>query len=151
MMHQNCFSLAGTTWTRELLWQVYNDGEVSEKNIGSRVLWFENHPVLRKPEPDNAESSPDSKPVIDLLPSPRLMSTHLPYDAIPKGKDDNTTCKYIYIARNPKDAAVSIFYFLLFFPEMGEFTFDLCVKLFLQGRREYLLRKFYDLTPIPYK
>ena len=136
---------------RELLWQVYNDGAVSEENIGSRVFWFENHPVLYKREPENPESSSDSKPVIDLLPSPRLLFTHLPYDVIPKGKDDNTTCKYIYLARNPKDAAVSIYYFLLFFPQMGEFTWDLCVKLFLQGRREYLLRKFYDLTPVPYE
>ncbi|XP_020600425.1 sulfotransferase family cytosolic 1B member 1-like [Orbicella faveolata] len=125
---------------RELLWQIHNDGAISEENIGSRVFWFENHPVLRKREPENPESSPDSKPVIELLPSPRLLSTHLPYEVIPKGKDDTTTCKYIYIARNPKDAAVSIYHFLLFFPEMGEFTWDLGVKLFLQGRRECLLR-----------
>ena len=123
---------------RELLWQIYNDGSISDENIGSRVFWFENHPILRRAEPDPSESSPDSKPVIKLLPSPRLLSSHLPYDVIPKGKDDTTTCKYIYIARNPKDVAVSHYHFLLFFPEMGEFTCDLCLKLFLQGRRKYM-------------
>ena len=124
---------------RELLWQIYNNGSVSNENIGSRVLWFENHPILRRREPDPSESSPDSKPVIELLPSPRLLQTHLPYDVIPKGKDDTTTCKYIYIARNPKDTAVSYYHFMLNFPEMGDFTCDLCLELFLQGRREYLL------------
>ena len=131
--------LTGSTWMRELLWQIYNDGTISDENIGSRVFWFENHPIQRRGEPDPSESSPDSKPVIELLPSPRLLSSHLPYDVIPKGKDDTTTCKYIYIARNPKDVAVSHYHFLLFFPEMGEFTCDLCVKLFLQGRRECLI------------
>ena len=131
--------LTGSTWMRELLWQIYNDGSISDENIGSRVFWFENHPIQRRGEPDTSESSPDSKPVIELLPSPRLLSSHLPYDVIPKGKDDTTTCKYIYIARNPKDVAVSHYHFLLFFPEMGEFTYDLCVKLFLQGRRECLI------------
>ena len=132
---------------RELLWQIHNDGAISDENIGNRVFWFENHPILSKRECEHPESSPDSMPVIELLLSPCLLSTHLPYDVIPKGKDETTTCKYIYIARSPKDAAVSFYYFLLLFPEMGVFTWDLCVKLFLQGRREYLLHNCYDLTP----
>jgi len=132
---------------RELLWQIYNNGAISDENIGNRVFWFENNAILSKRESDHPESSPDSKPVMELLPSPRLLSTHLPYDVIPKGKDETTTCKYIYIARSPKDAAVSYYYFMLLFPEMGLFTWDLCVKLFLQGRREYLLHKCYDITP----
>lgn len=129
----NLFVLIGTTWVRELLWQIYNDGAISDVHLGSRVFWLEEHPLLRKRQ---SELSSGSKPVIDLLPSPRLLDSHLPYDVIPKGKDDSTTCKYIYIARNPKDVAVSLYHFLLSFPSDSVLTWDVLVKLFVQGKRE---------------
>ena len=128
--------LTGTTWVRELLWQIYNDGAISNVHLGSRVFWLEAHPLLRKRQSELSESSPDSKPVIDLLPSPRLLVSHLPYNVIPKGKEDSTTCKYIYIARNPKDVAVSLYHFLLSFGSDSGFTLDILGKLFLQGKRE---------------
>ena len=54
-----------------------------------------------------------SQPDIRTLPSPRLLKTYLSsYDGIPKGSSEDTKCKYIYIARNPKDAAVSNYKFL---------------------------------------
>ena len=122
---------------RELLWQIYHDGAISDVHLGSRVFWLESHPLLRRPEPDRSESSPVSKPVIDLLPSPRLLDSHLPYHLIPKGKDDSTKCKYIYIARNPKDVAVSLYHFLLSFGADSGLTWEIFVKYFLQGKREY--------------
>ena len=126
----------GTTWVRELLWQIYNDGAISDVHLGSRVFWLEAHPLLSKRQSERPESSRDSKPVIDLLPSPRLLVSHLPYDVIPTGKDDSTTCKYVYIARNPKDVAVSLYHFLLSFESDSRFTLDILGKLFLQGKRE---------------
>ena len=128
--------LIGTTWVRELLWQIYNDGAISDVHLGSRVFWLEAHSLLRKRQSERPESSPDSKPVIDLLPSPRLLVSHLPYDVIPTGKGDSTTCKYVYIARNPKDVAVSLYHFLLSFESDSRFTLDILGKLFLQGKRE---------------
>lgn len=133
LKHQTCFALIGTTWVRELLWQIYNDGAISDVHLGSRVFWLEAHPLLRKRQP---ELSSGSKPVIDLLPSPRLLVSHLPYDVIPKGKDDSTTCRYIYIARNPKDVAVSLYHFSLSFHSDSGLTWDVLAKLFLQGKRE---------------
>lgn len=130
---------SGTTWVRELLWQIYNDGAISDVHLGSRVFWLEAHPLLSKRQSERPESSPDSKPVIDLLPSPRLLVSHLPYDVIPKGKDDSTTCKYIYIARNPKDVAVSLYHFSLSFEPDSGLTCDILGKLFLQGKLYYNL------------
>ena len=122
---------------RELLWQIYNDGAISDVHLGSRVFWIESHPLLGRREPDNPESYPVSKPVIDLLPSPRLLDSHMPYCLIPKGKDDATKCKYIYIARNPKDVAVSLYHFMASFdPETYGLTWDIFVKCFLKGKRE---------------
>jgi hypothetical protein len=51
---------------------------------------------------------------LDSLPSPRYMVTHLPLNLIPYDRENQA--KYIYLARNPKDLAVSYFYFLRSLP-----------------------------------
>ena len=45
------------------------------------------------------------------MPSPRVMKTHLTYSTTPRSADKDTMSKYIYIARNPKDVAVSYYHF----------------------------------------
>ena len=80
---------------QEIIWQIYNNGETTSKNIFERVpfLEFSTSPIL-------GEFADIAK-----VPSPRLIKSHLPYSIIPKGSSDGTKCKYIYIARNPKDVA----------------------------------------------
>lgn len=145
------FTLKGTTWVREILWQIVHGGATSDVHLGSRVFFLDAHPLLRAPErdvdPEQTQSEPNSKPpkskvskpVIDLLPSPRLMVSHLPYHVIPKGKDDSTACKYIYIARNPRDVAVSYYHFILPFysQKTPQLTLEIFFKFFLQGKCEY--------------
>ena len=75
------------------------------------------------------------------LPSPRLMKSHLSYSAIPKSENEETQCKYIYIARYPKDVAVSYFHYLenmkaLGFGYNGPWEFFL--NLFLDGKGEFV-------------
>lgn len=101
---------------REVLWQIFHDGATSDEHLGKRVFFFDSLPLLntnttgRTSEP--ARESTSIKPVVDLLPSPRLLVSHLPYDIITKCKDNAASCKFIYISRNPKDVAVSYFHFL---------------------------------------
>ena len=132
--------MKGTTWVREILWQIYNGGSRSDENIRKRVFYLEATPLLP------GESPGSLLPVMDLLPSPRLMFSHLPYHLIPGGKDDNSACKYIYLARNPKDVVVSLYHFLLSTRQLsGEdataLTWETFVDLFLQGKRECLARQ----------
>ena len=47
---------------------------------------------------------------LDSVSSPRRLKTHLPYGVAPKGKDEATKPRYIYVMRNPKDAAVSLYH-----------------------------------------
>jgi len=130
---------SGTTWVREILWQIFHDGATSNVHIGDRVYWFDMHPLLRRRGAEKDESSPSPRPIVELLPSPRLFHSHLPYRLIPKGQDESTVCKYIYIARNPKDVVVSFYLFMQTIPEMPEngMTIDQVIEGFLNGSGPY--------------
>nr|XP_058947554.1 uncharacterized protein LOC131775458 [Pocillopora verrucosa] len=110
----------------EIIWQIYNNGETTSKNIFERVpfLEFSTSPIL-------GEFADIAK-----VPSPRLIKSHLPYSIIPKGSSDGTKCKYIYIARNPKDVAVSYFHFTVSLKSSGNGyngPWEFFSKLFIDG------------------
>jgi len=44
------------------------------------------------------------------MPSPRILKSHSPYHMMAGGLPHTSPAKYIYIARNPKDTAVSYYY-----------------------------------------
>ena len=44
------------------------------------------------------------------MPSPRAMKSHINYNMMPGGEPAKSPAKYIYVARNPIDVAVSLFY-----------------------------------------
>ncbi len=86
---------SGTTWIEEIvrcIAQAKDSGK--EHLIGGTVLRFDlaNHEQL------------------EALPSPRYMSTHLPFTLVPRSSEHEV--KYIYLARNPRDLAVSNFHFI---------------------------------------
>lgn len=117
---------SGTTWMQEIIWQIYNNGETTSKNIFERVPFLE------------FSTSPRLGEFADIakVPSPRLIKSHLPYSIIPKGSSDGTKCKYIYIARNPKDVAVSYFHFTVSLKSSGNGyngPWEFFSKLFIDG------------------
>jgi len=61
----------------------------------------------------------------------RVLKTHLPLEFLPPGLTEK--CKVIYVARNPKDTAISL-YKLYFWNPFNEFvgTFDDFMALFLE-------------------
>ena len=91
----------GTTWVQEIVWQIFNDGKVSKEKIDRRFPYLAYANAVEAIRPD-----------FQALPSPRLIKSHLPANVIPKGFDESSRCKYIYVARNPKDITVSYFHFL---------------------------------------
>ena len=46
-----------------------------------------------------------------MLPSPRLMATHMQHSVLPASVTRNPGCKIIYMCRDPKDMIVSMFHF----------------------------------------
>ena len=131
--------LTGTTWVQEIVWQIHNEGAVSSVKQGLRVPFLEvtaTHERLVE--------------LIDLktMPSPRVMKIHLTYSTVPKSADKDLMSKYIYLARNPKDVAVSYFHFAEHLKAFG-FGFngpwEFFAKCFMEGNGEY--SNFYSLYP----
>ena len=94
---------AGTTWTQHIVRLIKNAGKDDGKKLDEAVPWIE---ALNTDERLYYQL-PFS---LEDLPSPRAMKSHFRYDSMPCGLPGKTSCKYIYIARNPKDVAVSFFH-----------------------------------------
>lgn len=94
---------AGTTWTQNIVRLILNNGVDDGKRLNEAVPWIE---ALNTDERFYYQL-----PIpIDEMPSPRAFKSHFLYHNMPCGVPNNTPCKYIYVARNPKDVAVSYFH-----------------------------------------
>ncbi|XP_060599448.1 sulfotransferase 1B1-like isoform X2 [Ruditapes philippinarum] len=75
--------------------------------------------------------------LLESLPSPRVLNTHVYYSRLPE-KAKELGCKMIYVLRNPKDLAVSLYNHtkgITLYNYDGKW--DHFLPLFLQGRTEY--------------
>ena len=88
---------AGTTWTQNIIRLARNGGKDDGKKVSTSVPWLE---------------GVDNYPEVDLehLPTPRAFKSHSPYELMPCGLPHESPGRYIYVARNPKDLAVSYFH-----------------------------------------
>jgi hypothetical protein len=75
-----------------------NKGEQGEQRLTDAVPWLETLPH----RPNGMIE------FLKTLPQRRLFTSHLPYPLMPHL--DNTTAKIVYVARNPKDVAISTYF-----------------------------------------
>ncbi|XP_057801853.1 cytosolic sulfotransferase 12-like [Salvia miltiorrhiza] len=74
---------------------------------------------------------------IASFPSPRLLATHVPYSSLPKSiRSSGSKCKILYVARNPKDAFVSMWHFLAKARKL-DLTMAEAFELFCEGLSVY--------------
>ena len=120
------YFIQGTTWVQEIVWQIFNEGQVKSSYFRERVPFLEraHHPHAEHPD-------------INTLPSPRILKGHLTYNIIPKSTNEVSRCKHIYIARNPKDVAVSYYNFVTSL-ERFKGPFEFYVKLFVAGNGKFI-------------
>ncbi|XP_064375904.1 sulfotransferase 2B1 [Dromaius novaehollandiae] len=116
---------SGTTWMQEILTLLYSNGDVlPAKTIPNwvRAPWLE-QTYFRDTLQDTADH--------------RLITTHLPARVLAPALQ-RTKAKVIYVARNPKDVAVSFYHFhrlAKFLPDPG--SFDAFLAQFLEGTVQY--------------
>ncbi|XP_026277572.1 sulfotransferase 1C4 isoform X1 [Frankliniella occidentalis] len=118
---------SGTTWTQEMVWLLANDLDFDTARsvpLNDRFPFFEfsgffHEATTREFLEHNAGSTERQQAVLDMAtpgyrllanaPSPRFIKTHLPFTLLPRNLL-NSGAKVIYLARNPKDVAVSFFH-----------------------------------------
>ena len=118
---------SGTTWMQQIVRLIANDGEDDGTIVTEAIPWLEK---------DYGKVLPSGVKV-DEMPSPRRFKSHTPYHMMPGGMPHTSPAKYIYVARNPKDTAVSLYYHarrLLFFQYTG--AWDHFLHLFTSGKVE---------------
>ncbi|XP_078044572.1 sulfotransferase 1E1 isoform X1 [Augochlora pura] len=114
---------SGTTWTQELVWLLANnlDIERAKKQLLAERFPFLEFSMYNHPEVTNEflemnkgdQYKEDlcrniAKPgyeCLEKLESPRFIKSHFPFSLLPGILDSG--CKIVYVARNPKDVAVS--------------------------------------------
>ncbi|XP_043577837.1 sulfotransferase 4A1-like [Bombus pyrosoma] len=117
---------SGTTWTQELIWLLSNDLDFNRARtefLTERFPFFEfsmfNHSevtreLIKMNEGDKNKVEFCKKiaepgyEVLAKLPSKRFIKSHFPFSLLPNILDSG--CKIVYVARNPKDVAVSWYY-----------------------------------------
>ena len=127
----------GTTWTQQIVRLIRNNGVQDDVRISTAVPWLEAGP-------------PRFSVNVEKLPRPRAFKSHYPYDIFPCGPPHTTPCKYIYVTRNPKDVAVSLYFQMksLFIPGI---EWDDYWRKFVAGEVEF--GNYFDhlLSWLPHK
>ncbi|XP_030621024.1 sulfotransferase family 5A, member 1 [Chanos chanos] len=112
---------SGTTWMQQIVSLVSSHGDatrVQTEPNWSRAPWLEQYYFCD---------------LLKVQQGPRLITTHLPYHLLASALQ-GSKAKVIYVARNPKDVAVSYYHFhkmANFLPDPG--TFEEFLNAFLDG------------------
>ncbi|OPX36301.1 MAG: hypothetical protein B1H11_07715 [Desulfobacteraceae bacterium 4484_190.1] len=117
---------SGSTWLSFVLLLITRKGEIpTDRTLRNSLHWVA-----------SSFTYPRSREELDAFPSPRIFKSHMPYHMAVGGNPVDNPCKYIYIARNPKDVVVSYYYFERNKSWAGEYSgsWEHWFKMFVEGK-----------------
>ncbi|XP_074605096.1 sulfotransferase 1C2-like [Brevipalpus obovatus] len=113
----------GTVWMTYILWSIKNGGRATLPDLAQLNAEI---PYIERTGTSN----------FDKLTAPRMFSSHLPAELMPYHPE----ARYIYVARNPRDVAVSYYHMtkeVLGGPDYREATFDEYFGSFISAEVPY--------------
>ena len=117
---------SGTMWAAQIVRLIRSKGVQESKTLTDAVAW-----------PECVHSELSSQMPLDEMPRPRILRSHFPYNKFPPGSPRDLPSKFIYVMRNPKDVAVSMFHvFNLKFKEKP-MEWDQIFHMFISGHVLY--------------
>lgn len=121
---------SGTTWTEQIVHLIISRGEQGNERLTDAVPWLETLPK----RPQGMEEFLESLSARIDYNGRRLFTSHLPFGLMPRV--DKHGAKVVYVARNPKDVAVSYY-----FHDCGKHgfagTWEEHFMLFMAGKVHY--------------
>jgi len=130
----------GTTWTQELVWMLVNDVDIEagKEPLIKRSVFLESKCVIDQKLIDElgdklGDLADPVKYCQNLKKTKRrVIKTHLPFEFLPPQLLEK--CKVIYVARNPKDCAVSFYHHNILISAHGFLgTFEEFMQYFKDG------------------
>ena len=124
----------GTTWTQELVWTLANDVDLEKAKMPLyiRSPWIDSLPPFMNENGDVL----DSVDYISNMKERRIIKSRLPLEFLPD--EILEKCKVVYVARNPKDVAVSFYHHQKNIPLHGYLgTFEEFMDFFYKGLLHY--------------
>lgn len=122
------FPRSGTTWTQELVWMINNNldyEKAKEKELSNKYNFIEFFALLSDKAKEEMASIEELKDIdlgehegegyllAEKMESPRFIKTHQPFSLLPPFLLHQA--KVVYVARDPRDVAVSFYYHNKFF------------------------------------
>lgn len=127
--------ITGSTWTQEIVWQIIHNGEICAGRLDERVRIIEGLVRPFKGYSYAVDDVESMKKVFESFPAPRVFKTHLTYEMVPKGRNEETRPRYIYVMRNPKDAFVSVYHHHNNMPYKNDIpTWDVAFERLMKGQ-----------------
>ena len=117
-----------------MVWQIIHGGNIDYRRLDVRMPWLDGMLHQMPYNPYNASSPLMIERLFESFPAPRVFKTHLPYDLVPKPRDEATKPRYIYVMRNPKDTAVSFYHHYQLLPRAKHRSWDEYFELFIKGQ-----------------
>ncbi|KAL6858982.1 hypothetical protein ACP4OV_017984 [Aristida adscensionis] len=127
------FPKCGTTWLKALAFAVANRSRhpvVAGAGDGHPLL--SHHPQDLVPFLELPERAVHPVAQLEALPSPRLLSTHLPHALLPSSAAA-LGCRVVYLCREPKDVLVSTWYYINKVSPDFFIEFDRAFDFFCEG------------------